>query len=335
MLARNAEGLYWMGRYVERTGHLSRLLREQMETLVDRPVREINFGWRRIYGALRRRPSGPAIGFAGFDDDFTLADSFALADELTFERSNPDSVWSCFAAGRENARQIRQCITGEMWTSLNLPYLRLRELRIEDIWKAAPEGFYAGVSRDLDTFMGVVERTMYRDDRWRFLQIGRCTERLQLAVSLLLAQVDAVAKAEETSDHDWMSLLRVCHALDAYAHLYGVAIRPDRVFDLLVVDPRLPRSLYSAADAAARELVALAPGPGPIGEAASLAARMTRTVRGGWPSGEPALEARRDRFRQIESQCRDFHDLVMAAHVSYQIDAPSPSGRSTPKTDTE
>ena len=331
MLARNADGLYWMGRYVERTGHLCRLLREQMETLVDRPVREINFGWRRIYGAMRRRPSGPAIGFGGFDDEFTLADSFALADDLTFERSNPDSVWSCFAAGRENARQIRQCITGEMWTSLNLPYLRLKELRIEDVWKTAPEGFYAEVLRDLDTFMGVVERTMYRDDRWRFLQIGRCTERLQLEVSLLLAHVEAVTAAEESSDHDWMSLLRVFHALDAYADRYGVAIRVDQVFDLLVVDPRLPRSLYCAADAAARELAALPPGPGPTGEAASLAALTTRAVRGRWPSDEPALEERCERLRQLEAQCRDFHDVVMAAHVQYEIDAP-PRGHGSPTT---
>ena len=324
MLARNAEGLYWMGRYVERTGHLCRLLRGQMETLVDRPVREIDFGWRRIYGALRRRPSGPAIGFGGSDDDFTLADAFALADDLTFERSNPDSVWCCLAAARENARQMRHCITGEMWASLNLPWLRLRELRIEDVWKTAPEGFYAGVSRDLDTFMGVVERTLYRDERWRFLEIGRCTECLQVGVALLLAHADAVAAAEETSDHDWMSLLRVSNALDAYTHRYGVAVRVDRVFDLLVVDPRLPRSLYGAADAVARELAALSPGPGPTGEAASLAALMTRTVRGGWPSEEPVIEERLDRLRQIEAQCRGFHDAVMAAHVAYEIDAPAP-----------
>ena len=143
MLARNAEGLYWMGRYVERTGHLCRLLGEQMETLVDRPIREINFGWSRIYAALRRPPPGPAIGFGGFDDDFALADSFTLADDLTFERSNPDSVWNCFSAGRENARQMRHCITGEMWSCLNLAYLRLRERQIEEIWKTAPEIFYA------------------------------------------------------------------------------------------------------------------------------------------------------------------------------------------------
>ena len=323
MLARNAEGLYWLGRYVERTSHLCRLLREQMETLVDRPAHEIHFGWRRIYGALRRRPPGPAIGFGGSDDDFTLADSFALADDLTFERSNPDSVWCCFAAGRENARQMRHCITGEMWASLNLPYLRLRELRIEDIWKTAPEGFYAEVARDLDTLTGVVDRTMYRDDRWRFLQIGRCLERLQLAVSLLLAHVDVVTAAEEGSDHDWMSLLRVCNALDAYTHRYGVAIGVDRVFELLVVDSRLPRSLHVAADATARELAELAPGPGATGAAASVAALIARNVRGRWPSGEPALQERCERLRQIEAQCRDLHDAVMAAHVQYDIDAPA------------
>ncbi len=173
--------------------------------------------------------------------------------------------------------------------------------------------------------MGVVARTLYRDDRWRFLQIGRCTERLQLAVALLLAHVDTVVAAEEeSSDHDWMSLLRVCNALDAYTHRYGVTIRVDRVFELLVVDSRLPRSLYDAADAAARELAALAPGPGPIGEAASLAASITKTVRGRWPTGEPALEERCVRLREIEAQCRDFHDAVMAAHVRYEIDAPAP-----------
>ena len=326
LLARNAEGLYWMGRYAERTSHLCRLLGGQMETLVDRPIREINFGWRRIYGALRRQPPGPAIGFGGFDDDFTLADSFALADDLTFERSNPDSVWNCFGAARENARQMRHCITGEMWSCLNPAYLRLRlqRLRIADIWKVEPEGFYARVSRDVDTFMGVAERTMYRDDRWRFLQIGRCTERVQLTISLLLAHVEEIMTAEETSDHDWMSLLRLCHALDAYTHRYGVAIRMDRAFDLLVVDPRLPRSLCCASDGAARELAALAPGPGPAGGAARLMAQITEAVRSGWPPEGPALKDRRDRLRQIETRCRGFHDVLTAAHIRYDADEAVP-----------
>ena len=38
MLSRSAQGLYWMGRYLERAEHLCRLLRLQTEALVDRPV---------------------------------------------------------------------------------------------------------------------------------------------------------------------------------------------------------------------------------------------------------------------------------------------------------
>ena len=50
---------------------------------------------------------------------------------------------------------------------------------------------------------------------------------------------------------------------------------------------------------------------------------MTRTVRGRWASEGPAFEERCDRLRQLEAHCRRFHDLVMAAHVEYEIDAPA------------
>ena len=140
VLARSAQGPYWMSRYLERAEHLARLLRLQTETLIDRPLPEIHVGWRRIYDMIRRRPP-PGDLVAPESDDYALADAYTLADDLTFERSNPSSVRSCFALGRENARQMRQCISGEMWTSLNLSYLRLQELEIQDA--------LGGVAREL------------------------------------------------------------------------------------------------------------------------------------------------------------------------------------------
>ena len=38
MLSRSAQGLYWMGRYLERAQHLCGLLRLQTEALVDGEV---------------------------------------------------------------------------------------------------------------------------------------------------------------------------------------------------------------------------------------------------------------------------------------------------------
>ena len=246
MLARSAQGLYWMGRYLERAEHLCRLLGLQVESLVDRPVEEIKYGWTRIYAGLGRQPPGGDLG-AGGSDDYVLADSYTLAGDLTFERSNPDSVRRCLALGRENARQMRNCISAEMWTCLNLCWLRIRDLGIEDIWKVSPESFYAETIREIGTFTGVAEATMYRDEGWRFMRIGRSIERAQLLASFLLAQL-AGRDQGGTSDTGWTSMLRACLAFDAYKSSHSVEVQEDRVLDLLVTDPLLPGSLCRSLD---------------------------------------------------------------------------------------
>ena len=321
MLARSAESLYWMGRYFERTGHLCRLLRWQVESLVDRPIREIHFGWYRIYGSLGRPIPGADAELVGGGDDYMLVDSFALADDLTFDRNNIDSVWSALTFGRENARQMRHYLSAEVWTNLNQAYLRFRERRIEHIWKTAPEAFYEGIAYDIDALSGAADTTMYHDDAWRFMRIGRFSERAQLTVSLILAHFAAVRKTGESLDDDWSSLLRVSQALDAYRRRHGVAVRPDRVLDLLVTDERLPRSLMRAIDAAAEELATIKAGPGPADEALRLARSLVETIRGGWPEG-PDLERRERVLGDLRQAFRELNGLILAAYVDYPVEGP-------------
>ena len=109
------------------------LLHMQSEALVDRPISEIQFGWRRIYTTIDRNPQGGSIGTEDVDV-YELVDAFLLTDELTFVRTNPESVLSCMERGRENARQIRNCISDQMWTALNTEYLRIRDVKLTDIW---------------------------------------------------------------------------------------------------------------------------------------------------------------------------------------------------------
>ncbi len=333
-----------MGRYLERADHLSRLLQLQAEALVDRSTGEIYSGWRRIYGSLDREPpggglelepshdgaapqfqqtrapSGQAQTQRRISDEYTLADSFTLADDLTFERANPSSLWSCFALGRENARQMRHCISAEMWRSLNLTYLKLQRIRMLDIWLASPEGFYAETAEDIETFMGVASATMYRDEGWHFMQLGRFLERSQLASSLLLAQleVDKDPNEQADSEHtesDWTTLLRIYHAQEAYARTHGVEIRPDQVLDLLVTDPLLPDSMQRAVDAVSDAVAAVGPGPDRESSAAAnrLAGRLRSLVSYEWPDAEdkPRLLLR------IADLSRQLHSLVNAVYFDY------------------
>ena len=317
MLSRSAQGLYWMGRYLERAEHLSRLLRLQTEALVDRSVREIHLGWTRIYNTVNREPPGGGLDLIGSSDDFVLADSYTLADDLTFERSNSGSVWSCFALGRENARQMRHCISAEMWTCLNLAYLRIEKLGIQDIWRTSPESFYAETAAEIDTFMGVASATMYRDEGWRFMQLGRFTERAQLSVSLFLAQLAADRLVEEYSDSDWSSLLRLYHAVETYNRRYSVEVEPRQALDLLVTDPLLPDSLSRSLNVAAAELSRIGLGPNAHSSRAAqkLVSRLSALTRHHWPDSED----REGLLRRMNGQCWEMHYLVTDAYFEYPI----------------
>ena len=312
MLSRSAQGLYWMGRYLERAQHLCRLLRLQSEALVDRPVRQLYFGWKLIYDSMDRVPPGGSL--TSGDDDYALADSYTLADDLTFERSNPASVWHCFALGRENARQMRHCISTEMWTSLNLAYLKFQRVSLQDIWMSAPESFYSEVATEINTFSGVAEATMYRDDGWHFMQLGYLIERAQLSASLLLAQIAGSADEEEA---DWTSLLRVYHAVEAYNRRYGVEVHSDQVLDLLVTDPMLPNSLCRSLDVTAEQLAGLGPGPdaGSSAAARRLAGRLGALIHYEWPDREDHEES----LLQVNAYCRELHNLVNATYFEYDL----------------
>ena len=319
MLSRSAAGLYWMGRYLERAGHLSRLLRRQTESLVDSPPRDIYFGWHRIYGALDREPLSGALEFDN-DDLFTLVDSYALTDDLTFEPTNPDSIRSCFAQGRENARQMRHHISAEMWTCLNQSYLRLQNMEMQDIWPRSPEDFYAETEAQIDTFRGVTSSTLYRDDAWHFVQLGNYLERTQLSASLLLAQIAAVRLFEVPADVYWTSLLRHYYAFEAYNRASSAAIEPDRVLGLLVTNPQLPDSLSLSVSELCRELTAV--GPGPDAEATartrSQAEYLRQLVGTRWPGGTDGHTL----LRRVRRGCRQLHHLVTKTYFDYPFPAP-------------
>lgn len=321
MLTRSAQGVYWLGRYLERAHHLCHLLQLQVEALVDRPIPEIHFGWVRMYASLGRQPPHGGQFESGESDDYALADSYTLADDLTFEHANSDSLWNCFALGRENARQVRHCISTEMWTSLNVAWLRLRDVGIADIWKVSPESFYAETSRQIDTFTGIAASTMYRDESWSFLRLGCFIERAQQLVALLQAQFAAGRTQGEISDADWTSLLRACRGFDAYKRRYGVEVQPPQVLGLLATDPLLSGSLCRTLDALAAELAALGPSPhAASGMAAErLAGRLCALVRYEWPD-RPDHEAL---LAQAAAHCRTLHELATAAYIDYAVeDAP-------------
>ena len=248
MLSRNAQGLYWLGRYLERGGHLCRLLAGQFRVLHDRSVDDIDRSWKLIYSALGREPLGGGLQPSLGQEQIMLADAYTLTDDLTFERQNPDSVISCFAMARENARQNRNHISLEMWTCLNVAFLDMSNKSLMDIWAGGARDFFLEASSAARAFSGWADDNMYRDHGWYFLCLGQFIERAQLVSGLVEAQIRLYPTSESSRVADWESLLGMCEASASFRRLYSIEYAPADVVHFLVADPKLSTSVRHALD---------------------------------------------------------------------------------------
>ena len=287
---------------------------------MDRPVREIHFGWNRIYNSIDTQPPGGRADL--FDEEeFALADSFTLADDLTFERTNPSSVYTCFAQGRENARHTRHCISPEVWTCLNAAFLRLQQRNMVSVW-SDPRAFYNETVAEINTFGGLAETTMYHDEGWSFLQLGRYIERAQCIVALLLSQIDTgeASAGQEFYEADWISLLRIFHALEVYNHIHSADVQPHRVLDLLVSDPLLPESLCRSLNLVESEVETIGRGPRRHSNRAihRLTGRLSFLINYDWPYREDRIPL----LREVAEYCDELHLLITAAYFEYPIQEP-------------
>ena len=158
---------------------------------------------------------------------------------------------------------------------------------MENIWNDRPGTFYDRTEGAIRTVSGVAEGTIYRDDNWHFLQLGRFVERLQSVAALMDAHIALFPTAAPDDDADWLSLLWICEAHFAYRRLYSQGLRPTSMVDFLVADPSLSHSIRHALGRIVEALDAVAAGPPLRIEAERRAGRMVASIDLDWPDRDP------------------------------------------------
>ena len=106
MLSRSAQGLYWMGRYLERAEHLCRLLRLADGSLVDRPCPGDIL---RLEAHLRKHE--PAAPWVRSSSTATNIPWQTPTPSRTTSRSSAQTPIPCGAASRWAAKTHGRCVT--------------------------------------------------------------------------------------------------------------------------------------------------------------------------------------------------------------------------------
>jgi len=240
MLARAAENLYWMARYLERVENTARLINSTTHVLLDLPL-GATFGWANLVEA------------AGLDElfqqNYPQADEQAIMRFLIEDVRNPSSILSCVQYARENTRTLREVLPAEMWERINSLYLYLRE-NAAIACRSRRDRYIVlnNIIEQRHAIVGLVSGTMAHDLAYQIIKLGRSVERADMTTRILdlnsAIQFPSDSVLNETlTERIWMSTLNSLSAYQTYRRLISMHVRRGDVIDFLIHDMRFPRSV--------------------------------------------------------------------------------------------
>lgn len=249
MLSRTAESFFWIGRYIERAEYTARMCNAYYNLLLEHPdpaypadlwSRILALGgdlhlYRERHGAIEQRK---ALEF------------------LALDAGNPNSMMSCVAAARENARHVQDQLSSEVWHLVNGFYLRMQGLTRQEFWGRT----HAVLQEILTTgyaFHGVFSNTMLHDDRIAFCRLGRDIERASRTLRLLRTPALLDMSPEPAGIIEFqecVAVLKSASAYEAYRKTYRAGPDPAKIVDFLLLSEGFPRSVRYCARTMSRVL---------------------------------------------------------------------------------
>jgi uncharacterized alpha-E superfamily protein len=236
LLTRDAEGLFWMARYLERVENLARLI--DVTQTFEVPGREAG-SWAALVAI-----NGDEPRFAG-----QVLDPAAVKSLYLLERDNPTSVPAALEAARTNARKLRPLISTEMWMQLNVFHRWVEQVTAEDLEGDALSRLCRRIKEAVQAHTGITEGTFARDQGWHFYLIGRLLERtdqitrlLDIKYHVLLPRTAAEEERRVADLLQWGAVLRAAAGYHAFRRVTQAGFLPSDVVDFLLTDTTFARS---------------------------------------------------------------------------------------------
>jgi uncharacterized alpha-E superfamily protein len=274
MLARVAESLNWMARYIERAEDVTRLLAVNFNALLDTASLDSGPAWEPIVVM-----NGDA---ALFHEVYGVTSAQSVIEFLLWHPLNPNAVSACVTRARENARSVRERISSEMWEHVNRLYFLVREVDRAAVLRS-PHEFFRAVRDGSQAFQGVTAATMTHDEPYEFIRLGTHLERADKTVRLLEAKYQEVSRLPVGSAEtalELLALLRSCSAFEPFRRAPGLNLETNRVVEYLLLSRTFPRAVLFCVNACLQSVER-------VNEAAASSAGAAGSASGGLEQPRP------------------------------------------------
>jgi uncharacterized alpha-E superfamily protein len=237
LLARYAESLFWMARYLERIENTARLI--DITQTFESPGRESE-AW---YAMIRINADEDGFAKAGLQPSAEDVKRYYLLD-----RSNPNGIPAAMEAARTNARTLRPVISTEMWMQLNIMHRELLSISESELSGDHLSRLCSRIKMGIQEHTGITEGTFFRDQGYFFYMIGRLLERadqmtrlIDIRYHLLVPIGDEQRRVAELTQ--WGGVLRAAAGHHAFRRIAPPDFKPSHVVGFLLTNRAFPRSV--------------------------------------------------------------------------------------------
>ena len=129
MLGRTANGVFWMGRFLERAENTARLIEAGFRIALTRDLVTSQQEWRSVVSTV-----GLTKQYELYNGTYT---GVQVWNFLLRDKNNPGSVLAMIEGARTNARSVRTALTREVWEAVNESWMVIRELLSRPVREAA------------------------------------------------------------------------------------------------------------------------------------------------------------------------------------------------------
>ena len=240
MLARVAEHLYWLSRYVERAEATARLAIAASDTILDLPD-GVPYDWESLMQVFGSGDSNPGISEA------------EVMEQLVLGLEHSGSIRASIAAARENARVTRDLIPKDAWVALNELHGLIERQSFASFDRSSRIRLLKQVISSCRLWHGCLMASQARDLGWLFLRLGDRLEHADMVSRLVDPRVTQMVPGASTrwTSYEaigWQNLLLALGGVELYRHSARNRIRGSDVLDFVLRDTKFPQSMASALD---------------------------------------------------------------------------------------
>lgn len=238
MLNRNAEALFWVGRYMERAENHARLIDVHYHIQHEGDFQEEGGKWERLIHSL-----GARADYMQQFDAYTEKDVLSF---ITLDRGYANSLFSCISQARGNLRTLREKLPSELWDMLNAFYLWLGEKQVDDILYESPHTFYKQIKERAAMFYGAQQSVMLRENEWHFMESGRYLERAENTLRILQSVIGAIREDQAPPYPYLLAVLKSVSGYQAFRKYYADGVSVAHIMEFLIRSAEFPRSVHFA-----------------------------------------------------------------------------------------